>query len=101
MDQNNILEISPIEIVRPSDSLTNGQADNLQPFVTANTIESSLEEIKQHHIIPVFTKDNETLISHAEFIESVAEITGKNFLGEQILLPQVRLSHPVKGRIPE
>ena len=101
MDQNNTLEVSPIEIVLPSNTLGNRQKDNFRPFLAANTIESSLEEIKQHHIIPVFTKDNETLISHSEFIESVMEVTGKVFSEEQILLPQVRLSHPVKGRIPE
>ncbi len=33
-------------------------------FIEPNTIESSLEEIKQLHIISVWFKDNEPLISH-------------------------------------
>src|SRR4030095_14766159 len=102
MDQNNILELAPVEIVRPSVSLGNGQADrHQQPFIMANTTESSVEEIKAHHIIPVFTKDNETLISHTDFIEVGAEIISGLYHGEHVLQPQVRLSHPVKGRVPE
>ena len=70
-------------------------------FIEANTIESSLEEIKQKHIIPVFIKDNETVISHADFIESTMDIASDIFNGETILKPSIRLSHPIKGRIPE
>src|SRR4030095_3505719 len=102
MDQNNILELAPVEIVRPSVSLGNGQADrHQQPFITANTTESSVEEIKAHHIIPVFTKDNETLISHTDFIESGAEIISNLYHGEHILQPQFRLSPPARGRVPK
>jgi hypothetical protein len=72
-----------------------------KPFIEANTIESTLEEMRTEHIIPVFVKDNETLISHVEFIESVQSITSDLFRGETILHPAVRLSHPIKGRIPE
>lgn len=71
------------------------------PFIEANTIASSLEEIKTEHIIPVFVKDNETLISHAEFIEGAQEIAYEYFRGETILHPEIRLSHPIKGRTPE
>ena len=100
MEQINTLELAPIEVVRPSDSLGNGKADSHQPFITANTVESSLEEIKKHHIIPVFTKDNEPLISHSDFIEITADVIGDAF-GDEFSQPQIRLSHPVKGRIPE
>ena len=72
-----------------------------KPFIEANTIESDLEEIKEHHIIPVFIKDNETVISHADFIESTLDIAADIFNGETILKPSIRLSHPIKGRIPE
>lgn len=72
-----------------------------QPFILANTVESSLEEIKQSHIIPVFTKDNEPLISHTDFIESALDTVNDLFRGEQVASPAIRLSHPVKGRIPE
>lgn len=72
-----------------------------RPFIQANTIESSLEEIKSRHVIPVFIKDNEPVISHSDFIESTLEIVANVYSGEVILSPSVRLSHPIKGRIPE
>jgi hypothetical protein len=70
-------------------------------FIQANTIASSLEEVRDKHIIPVFIKDNEPVISHVEFIETVREVTEEVFPQEVILKPAVRLSHPIMGRIPE
>ncbi|MCF8450212.1 MAG: DUF3871 family protein [Taibaiella sp.] len=70
-------------------------------FIEANTISSSLTEVKNGHIIPVWVKDNEPVISHAEFIETTLGVTMDIFRGEGILKPNVRLSHPIKGRIPE
>jgi len=72
-----------------------------KPFIEANTVQSSLEEIRHKHIIPVYAKDNERLISIAEFVESCNDIVKDVYRGEQILQPNVRLSHPIKGRIPE
>jgi hypothetical protein len=72
-----------------------------KPFIQANTVESSLEEIKQKHVIPVFIKDNEPVISHSDFIESTMDIVAGIFQRETILKPSVRLSHPIKGRIPD
>ena len=46
------------------------EVSGIKPFIEANTIECSLAEIKKHHIIPVFVKDNETLISHNKFINT-------------------------------
>jgi hypothetical protein len=39
-------------------------------FIEANTVDCTLADMRNEHIIPVFVKDNETLISHVEFIES-------------------------------
>lgn len=72
-----------------------------KPFIQANTTEVSLQEIKDNHIIPVFIKDNEPLISHADFIETTLKVASNVYSGETILSPTVRVSHPVKGRIPE
>ena len=72
-----------------------------KPFIEANTIDTSFEEVKHHHIIPVFIKDNEPLISHSDFIETVSDVASDIFTGESILKPNIRLSHPIKGRIPE
>src|SRR4051812_27059539 len=100
MEQTNVMEMIPA--VHPSGRPRNNGSDGRpSPFILANTVESSLEEIRKSHIIPVFTKDNETLISHTDFIEAVEEVAGKFYEGEHVLAPQVRLSHPIKGRIPE
>lgn len=72
-----------------------------KPFIQANTTEVSLQEIKDNHIIPVFIKDNEPSISHADFIETTLKVASDVYSGETILPPTVRVSHPVKGRIPE
>lgn len=74
---------------------------NDRPFITANTIEGDFSEMKSRHIIPVFTKDNEPLISHTDFVEATSKVVGELFHGEQVLKPVIRLSHPVKGRTPE
>jgi hypothetical protein len=72
-----------------------------KPFIESNTIACSLNEIRNEHIIPVFTKDNETLIAHDEFISNTLDIASSIFRGETISNPSIRLSHPIKGRIPE
>lgn len=69
-------------------------------FMAANTDVIKLEEMSKRHTIPVFAKDNESTISHQEFIETIAFVTDQIFSGEQILKPAVRVSHPIKGRIP-
>lgn len=70
-------------------------------FIEANTVECELHEIRNDHIIPVFVKDNETLVSHNEFVETAEDVANTLFRGETILSPEIRLSHPIKGRIPE
>lgn len=76
-------------------------ASTTKPFIEANTIEGSLVELRQYHIIPVFTKDNEPLISQVDFIETTQQIVHDAFRAERILSPSIRLSHPIKGRVPE
>ena len=85
--------ISSMEADRPD--------SNSKSFIEANTIEASIEEVRDRHIIPVFVKDNETLISHADFIESTVFLANDIFQGERILKPNIRVSHPIKGRVPE
>lgn len=72
-----------------------------KPFIQANTVEVTLDEMRNNHIIPVFIKDNEPLISHTDFIQITSKVAADVFHGEQILKPVVRVSHPIKGRIPE
>lgn len=77
------------------------QKSSSNSFILANTIESSVDEIKEKHIIPVFIKDNEPVISQTDFIETTRDIVSDLYKGHDILEPNVRLSHPIKGRIPE
>jgi hypothetical protein len=69
------------------------------PFIEANTIPVTLAEMEQNHIIPVFTKDNHALISQHEFIYTTHDILTSNNQNE-VVGPFIRVSHPVKGRIP-
>lgn len=69
-------------------------------FIEANTSPVSINELRTKHSIPVFAKDNESTISHQEFIDTISFVTEQIFGGETILKPAVRVSHPIKGRIP-
>jgi hypothetical protein len=91
--ENTLIRIEPQEEI-PSEQPN-------KAFITANSIACSLEEIKRLHHIPVFVKDNEAAISQVDFIDTTASLIADLFKHEQINAPQIRLSHPIKGRIPE
>ncbi len=69
-------------------------------FIEANTVQVDLEHLKSECIIPVFAKDNESTISHSEFIESTKEVVEEILDYKGILKPEIRVSHQIKGRIP-
>lgn len=69
-------------------------------FIHGNSIDMSAEQLRLHHLIPVFTKDNERVISQFEFIETVMDVVKRVYPGERVLDPVIRVSHPIKGRIP-
>ena len=70
-----------------------------KPFIEANTQEIDIKELQDNCIIPVFSKDNEKTIAHQEFIEITQNCVSKVF--DRIDVPEIRVSHQVKGRIPE
>lgn len=70
-------------------------------FIQANTEHFTLNLIRKDHTIPCFARDNEPLISHTDFIDLTFDITSSIFQRETILSPNIRVSHPIKGRIPE
>lgn len=70
-------------------------------FIVANTQPITYADLKHRCIIPVFSKDNESTISHSEFIDVVGQAADKFFTPEKILHPAIKISHPVKGRVPE
>lgn len=86
-------------VITPDEKQVVETSDNR--FILANTQPVSYGELKNKCIIPVFSKDNESTISHTEFIDVVGQAAEKFFAGNQILHPAIRISHPVKGRIPE
>ena len=71
------------------------------PFIEANTKEVEMSHLKDDCIIPVFSKDNEVTVSHQSFIETILEAARSVFPSEQLTDPSIRVSHVVKGRIPE
>ena len=77
------------------------EAYSSKPFIEANTKAVTMQHLKDECIIPVFSKDNEITISHTAFIETIHEAAMQFFRGEQIEDPDIRVSHIVKGRIPE
>jgi hypothetical protein len=91
----NLLQLEPVV------TMTAGPATSSDSsFMSANTEVISLEDVRVKCIIPVFCKDNESTISHPEFIEAVVLAANSYFKRETILQPAVRVSHPIKGRIP-
>lgn len=71
------------------------------PFIEANAKEVCVGHLKNDCIIPVFSKDNEVTISHLRFIETIYDAANEVFRGERVDNPDVRVSHIIKGRIPE
>lgn len=73
----------------------------IKPFIEANTEEISLSFLKNKCIVPVFTKDNETTLSHQEFIDATFDAVNSIFPNEVIENPEIRVSHQIKGRTPD
>jgi hypothetical protein len=69
-------------------------------FIEANTEQVSLSHLKKKCLIPVFAKDNESTISHFDFIEAVRSEAQQLFPGGTVMMPNIRTSHMIKGRIP-
>lgn len=67
-------------------------------FIEANTLEVSKSDLLTKCTIPVFAKDNEATISHTDFISSIEQVVGGYYPENHT---DIRVSHPIKGRIPE
>ena len=97
---NRTLKISQYDIADAEPILSRREVKKL-PFIEANTKDVTIEHLKDDCIVPVFSKDNEITISHPNFIETVWEAANKVFPNESIELPEIRVSHIIKGRTPE
>lgn len=92
-------DVQPME--QPTEQSADIRPSRRLPFIEANTKEVSVGHLKNDCIIPVFSKDNEVTISHHSFIETVYDAAYEVFRGERVDNPDVRVSHIIKGRIPE
>ena len=70
-------------------------------FIEANTFEVDLQHLRNDCITPVFAKDNELTINHAQFIETIQEAVQDFFKGETVDGADLRVSHIIKGRTPD
>ncbi|MCT3692606.1 DUF3871 family protein [Elizabethkingia anophelis] len=94
-------QIKYSSIIRNGNGIRNIKDNESSPFIIANSQEISLDQLSNECIIPVFSKDNERTIAHQEFIEVVLEAVNKIFTHHSISIPEIRVSHQIKGRIPE
>jgi len=94
-----------MELLRINSSAVNGIIRNpstqQSSFIEANTEEISFAEMRDHHVIPVFLKDNEPTISECEFVEVMSQAAQDCFGLSHFPVADIRVSHPVKGRVYE
>lgn len=96
-----VLDLSNSQDILDIEPILSGREVKRLPFIEANTKEVSMEHLKNECIVPVFSKDNEITISHPNFIETVWEAANRVFPNDSIELPEIRVSHIIKGRTPE
>lgn len=94
---NLINNVGPNEIIQQRPVVSEQTSKN---FIEANTEQVSLNHLKNDCIIPVFSKDNESTISHYQFVEKAGSIVRSIFPDAEVNEPNIRVSHVIKGRIP-
>lgn len=67
-------------------------------FIEANTQEVTLQHLSKDCIIPSFASMEET-ISHQSFIDEIFNAAKDYFQGETFDTPEIRISHPINGRV--
>ena len=93
-------DFSDAEIIEPIEEMPVNVIKRTKHFIEANTVDVTLDHLKNDCITPVFARDNELTISHPLFIQTVEEATKDFFRGEQVDDAIIRASHIIKGRIP-
>ena len=111
MEQTTIIPPSYLPMVVETEQTTNiGEniidaeiitEDTRSPFIEANSTSITLESLQNDCVIPNFAKDNEAVISHSQFIGATYQALRDFYRSEQIDEPQIRVSHIIRGRIPE
>src|SRR5690606_27967871 len=89
---NHILSHELMPVHQPEQSISIEQDDSVhKSFIKGNTVRISYGEIKHKHIIPVFAKDNESSISHLDFIDSVYDAASYVYGDGNVSAPQIRV----------
>ena len=88
------IEVIDAEVIEVEDE---DWGDNHPNFIESNTQAITLEELTTKNVIPTFS-DNTLTISHQNFIGAVVKVA-QNVFGE-LTMPELRVSHPIIGRIP-
>lgn len=81
--------------------ITTSRVSSDHRFISSNTQPVKMSHLLNDCVIPVFARDNEPTISNYEFVEAIYESVLDVFDSENVLSPAIRVSHPIKGRIPE
>ncbi|GGE14036.1 DUF3871 family protein [Psychroflexus salis] len=96
------MELIKVEKETPNIALENhsNPTKNKSEFIGGRTRSVELNHLKNDCIIPVFSKDNETTISHYQFIKKAKDVIADLFNGFDVSEPNIRVSHQIKGRVP-
>jgi len=94
VQKNKEMVISEKDVISKEEEISRGN------FIEANTKQVSLNHLKVDTIIPVFAKDNETTISHSNFIDTTQRAIKAVYRDEIQRSPNIRISHQIKGRTP-
>ncbi len=86
----------PIDVI-DAEVINDEQGYEHPNFIEFNTSAITLDELMNRNIIPTFS-DNTLTISHQAFIGACYKMAEKVF-GE-LTVPELRVSHPIIGRIP-
>lgn len=88
---------NPSQMIHNAPQIINNTSSS---FIEANTQRVTLEHLKNDCIIPVFSKDNESTISHYQFVNSLFSQVQNKYPEFNLKVPEIRVSHVIKGRIP-
>ena len=69
-------------------------------FLEANTDSISMEDLANKCVVPTWA-NQELTIAHQDFISCVHEAASDFYRGERLNKPDIRVSHIVRGRIPQ
>lgn len=90
MEVNNSLAVTQSAAANP---------DHHPNFIEGNANAITLTDLRNSCIVPTWA-NNQLTISHPAFIETVLAAAQATFSGNEVNAPEIRVSHPVLGRVP-